>query len=131
VVAGDAESEKKANYRSEPADRPVGRNEGRTQRNGLGWFSYDLPVEGDTQMALVITHFVEPGLPPQLGPFDILVDGTSVGPHAPNYSASGFYKVTYPIPQQLTQGKGVVTVRFQAVGSGRIAPVFEVRTTRR
>ena len=131
VVAGDTESEKGANYRSDPADRPVGRNEGRTQRNGLGWFSYDLPVEGDTQMALVITHFVEPGLPPQLGPFDILVDGTSVGPHVPNYSASGFYKATYPIPQQLTQGKGVVTVRFQAVGSGRIAPVFEVRTTRR
>ena len=131
VVAGNTDSEKAANYRSDPADRPVGRNEGRTQRNGLGWFSYDLPVEGDTQMALVITHFVEPGLPPQLGPFDILVDGTSVGPHAPNYSASGFYKVTYPIPQQLTQGKGVVTVRFQAVGSGRIAPVFEVRTTRR
>ncbi|MFN8668810.1 MAG: glycoside hydrolase family 127 protein [Gemmatimonadaceae bacterium] len=131
VVAGDAESEKKANYRSEPADRPVGRNEGRTQRNGPGWFSYDLPVEGDTQMALVITHFVEPGLPPQLGPFDILVDGTSVGPHVPNYSASGFYKATYPIPQQLTQGKGAVTVRFQAIGSGRIAPVFEVRTVRR
>jgi DUF1680 family protein len=131
VVAGNTDSEKAANYRSDSADRPVGRNEGRTQRNGLGWFSYDLPVEGDTQMALVITHFVEPGLPPQLGPFDILVDGTSVGPHAPDYSASGFYKATYPIPQQLTQGKGVVTVRFQAVGSGRIAPVFEVRTTRR
>ena len=131
VVAGNTDSEKAANYRSDPADRPVGRNEGRTQRNGLGWFSYDLPVEGDTQMALVITHFVEPGLPPQLGPFDILVDGTSVGPHAPNYSASGFYKATYPIPQQLTQGKGVVTVRFQVVGSGRIAPVFEVRTVRR
>lgn len=131
VVAGDAESEKKANYRSDPADRPVGRNEGRTQRNGLGWFSYDIPVEGDTQMSLVITHFVEPGLPPQLGPFDILVDGTSVGSHVPNYSASGFYKATYPIPQQLTQGKGTVTVRFQAVGSGRVAPVFEVRTVRR
>lgn len=131
VVVGNADSEKGANYRSEPADRPVGRNERRTQRNGTGWFAYDLPVDGDTQMSVVVTHFVEPGLPPQLGPFDVLVDGTSVGPYVPNYGASGFYRATYPIPQSLTQGKGVVTVRFQALGSGRIAPVFEVRTVRR
>jgi hypothetical protein len=82
-------------------------------------------------VALVVTHFVEPGLPPQLGPFDVLVDGTSVGPYVPNHGGSGFYRATYPIPQSLTQGKGVVTVRFQALGSGRIAPVFEVRTIRR
>jgi hypothetical protein len=131
VVAGNPDSERTANYRSDPADRPVGRNEGRTQRNGLGWFSYDLPVDGDTQMSIVVTHFVEPGLPPQLGPFDVLVDGTSVGPYVPDHSASGFYRVTYPVPQALTQGKGIVTVRFQAVGSGRIAPTFEVRTIRR
>jgi hypothetical protein len=131
VVAGDLDSERAAGYRSDPADRPVGRNEGRTQRNGLGWFSYDLPVDGDTQVAIVVTHFVEPGLPPQLGPFDVLVDGTSVGPYVPDHAASGFYRVTYAVPQALTQGKGIVSVRFQALGAGRIAPVFEVRTIRR
>jgi hypothetical protein len=131
VVAGNADSEQAANYRSDPADRPVGRNEGRTQRNGAGWFSYDLPVDGDTQMAVVVTYFVEPGLPAPMGPFDILVDGTSVGPYVPNHLASGFYRVTYPVPQALAQGRGIVTVRFQGVGGGRIAPVFEVRTIRR
>lgn len=131
VVAGNADSEQAAGYRSDPADRPVGRNEGRTQRNGAGWFSYDLPVDGDTQMAVVVTHFVEPGLPAPLGPFDLLVDGVRVGPYVPNHAASGFYRVTYPVPQALTQGKGIVTVRFQAVEDGRIAPVFEVRTIRR
>jgi hypothetical protein len=36
VVAGDVESERAANYRSDPSDRPVGRNERRTQRSGPG-----------------------------------------------------------------------------------------------
>lgn len=131
VVVGKADAEQAANYRSEPADRAVARNEGRTQRNGLGWFSYDLPVSPDSAMAVVVTHFVEPGLPPQLGPFDVLVDGTSVGPYVPNHAASGFYRATYDVPVALTRGKSTVTVRFQATGSGRIAPTFEVRSVKR
>ena len=131
VIVGNPESEQAANYRSDPADRAIARNEGRTQRNGTGWFSYDLPVARDAAMSLVVTMFVEPGLPAPLGPFEILVDGTSVGPYVPNHAASGFHRVTCDIPVGLTQGKGTVTVRFQANASGRIAPVYEVRSVKR
>ena len=131
VVAGNPQSERDANYQSDPADRAIGRSEGRTHRAGTGWFSYDLPVDASATLALLVTYFVEPGLPAPLGPFDILVDGTTVAAYVPNHAASGFYDAAYDVPPALTQGRAKVTVRFQASGAARIAPVFGVRTIRR
>ena len=82
-------------------------------------------------MSIAVTYFVEPGLPAPLGPFDILVDGTRVASYVPDHSSSGFFAVHYEMPPALTRGKGRVTLRFQAVGTGRIAPVFSVRTFKR
>ena len=90
VQVGDTESERDRNYQSEPKDRVVGRAERRTNRAGTGWFSYDLPANATSPMALVVTHFVEPGLPAPLGNFDVMVDGTPIAHYAPNNSASGF-----------------------------------------
>ncbi|MBL0171035.1 MAG: glycoside hydrolase family 127 protein [Gemmatimonadaceae bacterium] len=127
VQVGDVASERDRNYQSDPKDRVVGRAERRTNRAGTGWFSYDLPVSATAPMALVVTYFVEPGLPAPLGNFDVLVDGTSVGHYAPNQAASAFYDAVYDVPAALTAGKGSVTVRLQAVGAGRIVPVYAIR----
>ena len=128
VVVGDTASESAATYRSEPDTRPVARSEGRTQRNGTGWMSFTLPVHATKATELVVTYFVEPGLPAPLGPFDITGDGTLVAHYAPDHSRAGFYTVRYPLPEAMTRGKASVTFRLEAVGSGRIAPVFELRT---
>ena len=131
VTAGNTESERSANYQSNPNDRPVGRGEGQTSRGGTGWFSYDLRVDATAPMALVVTHFVEPGLPAPVGPFDILVDGTHIAPYVPNHASSGFFDARYDIPPGLTRGKGTVTVTLQSGAQGRIVPVFRVRSVRR
>lgn len=130
VQPGEMQPERDFDYRSEPADRPVGRTSGRANRGGTGWFSFDLPVDPAADVALVVTYLNELGLGPTLGTFDIFVDGTSIASFAPNRTASGFYDERYGVPSALTRGKSKVTVRFQAAPNGRIAPVFGVRMIR-
>jgi DUF1680 family protein len=130
VVPGEVQGEREWNYQSDPADRPVGRGDGRTSRGGRGWFSYDLPVDASAGVALVVTYQNELGLPPAAGDFQIVVDGTPIARFEPNATAVGYYDARYAVPAGLVQGKTKVTVRFQADGNGRIAPVYALRTIR-
>ncbi|MDE3151780.1 MAG: glycoside hydrolase family 127 protein [Gemmatimonadota bacterium] len=114
-------------YRSEPPARPIERTNGRTGRGGPGWFSYTMPVDAAAGMALVVTHYNDPGLTPTTGDFRVLVDGTPVATFTPDASASGFFDTTYALPAALTRGKHAVTVKFEAAAHGRVAPVFGVR----
>jgi len=127
---GDLQSEHDRNYQSDPAERAPARTNGRTSRGGAGWFSYDMPVDGTADNTLIVTYFNELGLPPTLGKFDILVDGTSIARFEPNRTASGFFDTQYAIPASLVAGKSKVTVRFEAAASGRIVPVFGLRMIR-
>jgi hypothetical protein len=130
VQPGDAQSEKDRNYQSEPADRQAGRTNGRGSRAGTGWFSYDLPVDPSAPMAVMVTYFNEVGLPALLGDFDILVNGTKIAHYEPNETASGFYAARYDVPANLVAGAAKVTVKFQANGTSRVAPVCGVRIVR-
>ena len=127
IQPGDAALEKEFNYQTSDPNRPAPRAAGRTSRSGGGWFSFDLPVEPTTDMALVVTYFNEAGLPPTTGAFDILVDGTVVGHFQTNTKASGYFDEMYAVPIVLTRGKARSTVKFQATGDGRIVPIFGVR----
>jgi hypothetical protein len=126
VQPGDTVAEQTFAYRSEPANRPVIRTRGRTARGGPGWFSFDVPVESNADMALVITHLNDLGLP-VVGNFDVLVDGTRVGHYAPNRAAPAFWDAWYEIPRTLLSGKRTITVRFQAAPDARVVPIYGVR----
>jgi hypothetical protein len=102
----------------------------RASRGGPGWFSFDLPVDAAADNTLIVTYFNELGLPPTLATFDIRIDGTSIAKFEANRTASGFFDTQYAIPPDLLKGKSKVTVKFDTGGSGRIAPVFGVRTIR-
>ncbi len=130
VTVGDEASEKAANYRSEPADRPTARTEGRSQRGGAGWFSYDLPVDPAAPMQLVVTFQKDPGLPTLVADFAFLVDGTRVAKYTADQRAFGFYDEVYAVPEALTKGKSKVTVRLEAGAGSRIVPVFGIRTVK-
>jgi uncharacterized protein len=128
IQPGDPQAERDYTYQSDPADRRVDRTNGRASRGGQGWFSFDLPVDPQDEMALIVTYFNEIGVPPTMGNFEIQINGTRVGRFAPNATATGFYDAQYAIPAELTRGKARVTVKFAGVGPGRVAPVFGVRT---
>ncbi len=130
VQPGDADQERARHYQSEPATRRPMRIEDRSGRGGTGWFSYDLPVDASTAMALVVTYYNPPNRPPATGTFTIMVDGSPVGDFAANATASGFYDTTYDIPAATIGSKSTVTVRFDAGSDGRIAAIFGVRMVR-
>jgi hypothetical protein len=130
VQPGEMQPERDYNYQSDPVERPVFRQAGRANRAGPGWFSFDLPVDASTPMAVVVTYLNDLGLPPAAGDFQILVDGTPIGTFASNPTATGFWDAQYAVPADLVKGKSKITVRFQAAPNGRIAPVFGVRTVR-
>ena len=130
VQFGDKESEREHAFVSSPADRAVGTTEGRTSRAGNGWFSVVMPVDGTVAMDLVVSYFVERGLPAPLADFHIAVEGKTIAAYAPDHSASGFYRARYEIPWDVVRGQTSVTVRFEAAATSRIVPVFDLRTVR-
>ncbi len=129
VQPGDAQSEKEANYQSDPTTRQAPRAAGRASRGGTGWFSYDLAVDPAVPMVLLVTYN-NPTAGPAIGDFEIQVDGASIGHFVTDANAAGFFDVRYPLPLSASRGKTRVTVRFQAASGGRIAPVYGVRTVR-
>ncbi|MBP9897795.1 MAG: glycoside hydrolase family 127 protein [Gemmatimonadales bacterium] len=130
VHPGVVAEETAAGYVSEPANRPAGTADGKPNRAGGGWFSYQLAVDAEAPMAVVVTYLNEMGLMPAAGSFEILVDGTVVGTFEAKPDAVGYWDATYPVPATLVRGKTKVTVRFQATPPGRIVPIFGVRMVR-
>lgn len=130
VQPGEMQPERDYNYRSDPTERAVGRTNGRANRSGAGWFSFDMPVDATQPMTVVVTYLNELGLPPATGNFSIMIDDAEIARFSPNATATGFYFAEYPIPASLVAGKTKVTVKFQSAANGRIAPVFGVRTIR-
>src|SRR6185369_439786 len=98
VQPGEMQPERDFNYQSQPADRTVQRTNGRANRSGAGWFSFDLPVDASTPMAVVVTYLNETGAAPAAGNFQILVDGTVIGRFMPNSSVTGFFDTQYAVP---------------------------------
>jgi DUF1680 family protein len=103
---------------------------GRPGRRGRSWFSYDVPVDPPHPMILIATYYSgdRRGMPAD---FEIRVDGQRVGGEQLRLtSPQRFFDIEYPVPQVLVQGKGKVTVRFQAKPGSQIATVFALRMIR-
>ena len=126
---GEMQPERDFNYQS-PGDSWVVRMMGRPGRWGRSWFSFDLPVEADSPMALVVTYcsdYQSRGT----AKFDILVDGRQVAhQEVTRSSPARFYDVEYPIGAELVKDKEKVTVRFQATEDNVGAAVFGIRMIR-
>ena len=111
-------------------DTRVARVMGRAGRRGGAWFSFDLPVEADSPMALVVTYYSDERSRRTVA-FDILVDGQLVGHQEIERSRPPrFFDVVYPIDSRIVKGKKKVTVRFEAAEGNSIATVFGIRMIR-
>jgi len=126
VPAGDPKAEKAFNQQGE--ETTIVRAEGRPGRRSAKWFSYEVPVDANATMTLVVTYNSDNR---RARSFEIHADGQRIGEQAlAQSSVSRFFDVQYHVPADLTRGKQKVTIRFQATGSNEVAPVFAVRTIR-
>jgi hypothetical protein len=100
----------------------------RPARRGRNWFSFDLAVDPDHPMAVVVTYYSDEW---RKRTFDILVDGQRVAQQVVEKKGEGhFFQVQYPLATNLTGKKAKVTVRFQATNGNEIAAVFGIRMVR-
>jgi DUF1680 family protein len=126
---GEVVFEREYNYQGGADARPQ-RILGRPGRRGGSWFSYDVPIDPQHPMAIVITYYSDDrrGTPAD---FEILVDGQRVAEQELRLTEPPrFFDVEYPIPSELARGKSMVTVRFQAKEGSQIATVFGLRVIR-
>jgi DUF1680 family protein len=126
---GETVFEREFNYQG-AGDAVAARMEGRPGRRGRSWFSYDVPVEPDHPMTLIVTYNSgdRRGTPAL---FDILADGNLVQHEEIQLTnPTRFYDVEYPIPADIVAGKQQITVRFRAAEGSRIATLFGLRLIR-
>jgi DUF1680 family protein len=126
---GEVVFEREFNYQG--GDGAVAaRMEGRPGRRSRSWFSYDIPVEPEHPMTLIVTYNSgdRRGTPAL---FDILADGSLVQHEEIRLTNPiRFYDVEYAIPESFVAGKQQVTVRFQAVQGSQVATLFGLRMIR-
>jgi len=126
VQPGEMQAERDFNEHGEDTSPDQVMN--RPARRGRNWFSFDLPVDVDHSMAVVVTYYSDEW---QKRTFDILVDGQRVAQQTVAKKGEGhFFQVQYPIPANLSEKKSKVTVRFQATNGNEIAAVFGIRMVR-
>ena len=123
VNPGEEQNERDHDLKSERSGQ--GSFEGRQWRDAAdGWFSWTLKAPGDKPLTLRVTYWGS-----DVGRvFDILVDGRKLATQELKSNRPGqFFDETYRIPAELSQGKGRITVRFQAQRGSRAGGVFECR----
>jgi DUF1680 family protein len=126
---GEMQPERDFNFQN-PGDSWVVRMMGRPGRWGRSWFSFDMPVEPDRPMALVVTYCSDHHSRGK-AIFDILVDGQKVtNQEVTRSSPARFYDVECPIGDNPVKGKEKVTVRFQATEGNVVAAIFGIRMIR-
>ena len=126
---GEMQPERDFNYQS-PGDAWVVRMMGRPGRWGRSWFSFDLPVESDCPMALVVTYCSDHDSRGR-AIFDILLDGQKIAnQEVTRNSPERFYDVEYAVGANLVEGREKVTVRFQATEGNVVAAIFGIRMIR-
>jgi DUF1680 family protein len=126
IQPGDKESEQEFHQGGE--ETWPDRARGRSCRRGRKWFSYEVPVEPDRPMALVVTYYHDEW---RRRTFAIRVDGHEVGKQEiPRGGVPRFFDVEYAVPEAVVRGKTAVTVRFEATEGNEIAGVYGLRMIR-
>jgi hypothetical protein len=129
IQPGEIVFERRYGYQGSDDVTPA-RIQGRPGRRGRGWFSFDVPVDRDHPMALILTYFSDDRRSAP-ATFDVLVDGRRVTTQEVGRSAPRrFYDVEVTIPPELTRDAEHVTVRLRSHEGSQIATVFGIRMVR-
>ena len=91
-----------------------------------GWFSFDLKVDANKPMDLVLTYWGG-----EIGPrtFDILVDKKRLATQQLHNDKPGqFFDKTYSLSEEATKGKEKITVRLQGQPGNYAGGIFGART---
>lgn len=126
---GQMQSER--DYAEQGEDTKPLQIEGHYGRAAQKWFSFDLPVESNHPMKLIVTFSNEAWKPATV---NVLVDGKKVGEqhidHKSPEQPLKFSDVAYELPPDLVKDKKKVTVRFEGENGSGVPGIFGIRMVR-
>jgi hypothetical protein len=125
MLVPEAQQEREHNCQGEKSS--TGMFNGRHWRHAYpgGWFSYDLKIARDRPVDLMVTYW---GSDTGSRTFDVLVEDRKIGTQTLNMQKPGeFFDVTHAIPEEITNSKDKVTVRFQSHPGTMAGGVFGCR----
>jgi hypothetical protein len=130
VQPGQMQPERDFNFQTgDKNPRPV-RTDGRPGRRASTWFSFDLPVEADTSMTLVLTYCSAEWRRGDAR-FAIEINGKHLADEVvTRKEPTRFYEKEYPVAASLIQGMKKVTVTFRANKGSSVAGVYGLRMIR-
>ncbi len=112
VEPGFQQSEVEHNFSSEKSE--TGDSFDRKWRDALpgGWFSYQMAVNPEKPVALVMTHWGGN----RGRKHDIWIDDHHLSVELPDGQRFAFFDAAYAIPSEITKGRQTVTIRFASAG---------------
>ena len=124
---GEMQPERDFNQQGE--DSQPDRVLGRPGRRGFNWFSFDLPVDTNHPMALVVTYCNDEW---RKRTFEVLADGQHLADQVVEKDGTEphFFDAEYALSTELVKDKKKITFRFQATNHREIAAVFGLRIIR-
>lgn len=126
VIPGEQQPEADHNMQSEGSEAGVYRNRALRHVRAPGWFSYDLRVDPDEKLALMVLYWGNENADRQ---FDILIDGQKLVTEdlAGKWNQEDFVPVFYPVPESWINGKESVTVTFRPRPGNWAGGIFDLR----
>ena len=123
---GEMQPERDHNFRDEKSWVVEYKSRKAREADRDGWFSFDMKIAKGQPMALAVEYR---GGYTGSKTFDILIDGQVIATQNNSNVAPGkFIDIIYAIPENLTKGKGKISVKFAPHDGHRAGPVFMVRT---
>jgi len=128
VQPGEMQPERDHNFKGEKTT-PGGFKERANRESRSGWFSFDMKIDPCIPVALIVEYW---GGFPGAKTFDILINDKLIATENISGKKEGqFINVQYDIPEEISNGKSKITVKFQAYPHNTAGPVFGVRTIKR
>lgn len=126
VMPGQQQPEANHNMKSEGSVGATFRAASYRHADSPGWFSYDLQVDTNEQLELLIRYW---GNEKGQRTFDILVDGEKLVTEniANKWSKDDFIDVAYPLPAKMIKNKNTVTILFKAHPENLAGGIFDIR----
>ena len=126
---GEMQPERNFNFQSDENTSPI-RVDERPGRRSSGWFSFDMPVDPEHPMTLIVTYYSSERSR-TARQFKILADAELIADETiENSQPRRFFDVEYKIKPELVKDKEKVTIRFEAEEDANIASVFGLRMVR-
>lgn len=123
---GETYFERRFNYAG-GEDASSYRIQGRPARRARSWFSYDVAVDPEEPLVLILSFYSDDRRNSPAD-FSIIIDDKLLTDHHQSRSEPPrFYDVSFPIPASLVKGKDIVTLRFQAHQNSQIPAIFGIR----